>query len=186
MRASNALQCALRQPSCPPPIHNIMQATTGKPVAVILRPARRLRDRGGAGAAPCHWPASAPAGRRSRSSCAATAITAAQGHGVVRASAGSSDIFCLSGNPVLLRQVSLLTEDAALGRPAADEGEKVAAMAIPAMPPETTTATRTDRRRDARPKADSRSTATSLAGARRARSISRRGPQIARAGRPKT
>src|SRR4051812_310861 len=43
-------------------------------------------------------------------------------------------IFGLAGNPVLLRQVGPLAEDAALGR-RASEGEKVRRWAISAMPP---------------------------------------------------
>ena len=74
---------------------------------------------------------SAPAGRRSRSSCAATAMEPASAKAGGRPEAMAwcerrriGYIFGLAGNPVLLRQVSPLTEDAALGR-LAGEAEKV-------------------------------------------------------------
>ena len=57
------------------PIH-IYEAPTGKPVAVILRPGKGLTGPRWRWCCAMSLAGSAPAGRRSRSSCAATAITA--------------------------------------------------------------------------------------------------------------
>src|SRR6266702_4004569 len=65
---------------------------------------------------------SAPAGRRSTSWCEATAITPAAMAWCDRKRIGY--IFGLAGNPVLLRRVSHLAEDAAMGR-IGGEGDKV-------------------------------------------------------------
>ena len=75
------------------PIH-IYEATTGKPVAVILRPGKTPDGTEvAAGAAPCHWPHPRPlAGGRDRRA-RRQPLRPAQGHGVVRASAQCSGSF---------------------------------------------------------------------------------------------
>jgi hypothetical protein len=105
------------------PIH-IYEATTGKPVAVILRPGKTpdgtevaLVLRHVIGRIRARWPA------------VEIVVRGDSHYGRPKAMAWCERqqvgyIFGLSGNPVLLRQVSPLTEDAALGR-LADEGEKV-------------------------------------------------------------
>ena len=105
------------------PIH-IYEATTGKPVAVILRPGKTpdgtevaLVLRHVIGRIRARWPA------------VEIVVRGDSHYGRPQAMAWCERqqvgyIFGLSGNPVLLRQVSPLTEDAALGR-LADEGEKV-------------------------------------------------------------
>ena len=106
------------------PIH-IYEATTGKPVRDHPAPRQDAgRRRGGAGAAPCRSAISAPAGRRSR-----FIVRGDSHYGRPEAMAWCERkrigyIFGLAGNPVLLRQVGPLAEDAALGR-LDGEGEKV-------------------------------------------------------------
>ncbi len=105
------------------PIH-IYEATTGKPVAVILRPGKtpdgaevalvlrhaigRIRDR---------WPAVEIIVRGDSHYGRPEAMAWCERNRV-------GYIFGLAGNPVLLRQVSAAAEDAALGR-LGGEGEKV-------------------------------------------------------------
>ncbi len=105
------------------PIH-IYEATTGKPVAIILRPGKTpdgaevaMVLRHVIGRIRARWPA------------VKIVVRGDSHYGRPKAMAWCERqqvgyIFGLSGNPVLLRQVSPLTEDAALGR-LADEGEKV-------------------------------------------------------------
>ncbi len=120
--ASRALQCALRQPllSADPHLRGDDRQTRRCHPA----PGRRLTGPRWRWCCAMSLAASALAGRRSRSSCAATAITAGprpwRGASVSRSATSSAS----AGNPVLLRQVSPLTEDAALGR-LTDEEEKV-------------------------------------------------------------
>ena len=117
---------------CFQPIH-IYEASTGKPVAIILRPGNTRRHRGGAGAASCHRPHRA-AGRRSTSWCAATAIMGGRGDGVVRAQAHRLHLRP-SGNAVLLRRVGDL---ARMPRSAASaaRARRSAATANSATPPQ--------------------------------------------------
>lgn len=121
------------------PIH-IYEATTGKPVAVIPRvkpegrlcaPARRRTGLRWRWCCAMSSAASVPAGRRSRLSCAATAMEPALAKAGGRPEAMAwcerrhiGYIFGLPGNSVLRRQVSPMAEDAALGR-LAGEAEKI-------------------------------------------------------------
>ncbi len=105
------------------PIH-IYEAITGKPVAVILRPGKTpdgaevaLVLRHVIGRIRARWPAVEIVVRGDSHYGRPEAMAWCERQQV-------GYIFGLSGNPVLLRQVSPLTEDAALGR-LADEGEKV-------------------------------------------------------------
>jgi len=105
------------------PIH-IYEATTGKPVAVILRPGKTpdgaevaLVLRHVIGHIRARWPAVEIVVRGDSHYGRAQAMAWCERKGI-------GYIFGLAGNPVLLRQVSPLAEDAALGR-IAGEAEKV-------------------------------------------------------------
>ncbi len=105
------------------PIH-IYEATSGKPVAIILRPGKTpdgaevaLVLRHAIGRIRAHWPAVEIIVRGDSHYGRPEAMAWCERKGI-------GYIFGLAGNPVLLRQVSLLAEDAALGR-LAGEGEKV-------------------------------------------------------------
>src|SRR5580693_7810934 len=105
------------------PIH-IYEATTGKPVAVILRPGKTpdgaevaLVLRHVIGRIRARWPAVEIVVRGDSHYGRPEAMTWCERNRI-------GYIFCLAGNPVLLRQVSPLAEDAALGR-LAREAEKV-------------------------------------------------------------
>src|SRR5271165_6603413 len=105
------------------PIH-IYEAITGKPVAVILRPGKTpngaevaLVLRHVIGRLRARWPAVEIVVRGDSHYGRPEAMAWCERQQV-------GYIFGLSGNPVLLRQVSPLAEDAALGR-LADEGEKI-------------------------------------------------------------
>src|SRR6266704_766587 len=97
------------------PIH-IYEATTGKPVAVILRPGKTpdgaevtLVLRHVIGHIRARWPAVEIVVRGDSHYGRAQAMAWCERKGI-------GYIFGLAGNPVLLRQVSPLAEDAALGR----------------------------------------------------------------------
>jgi hypothetical protein len=105
------------------PIH-IYEATTGKPVAVILRPGKTpdgaevaLVLRHVIGRIRARWPAVEIVVRGDSHYGRPEAMTWCERNRI-------GYIFGLAGNPVLLRQVSPLVEDAALGR-LAREAEKV-------------------------------------------------------------
>jgi hypothetical protein len=105
------------------PIH-IYEATTGKPVAVILRPGKTpdgaevaLVLRHVIGRIRARWPAVEIVVRGDSHYGRPEAMTWCERNRI-------GYIFGLAGNPVLLRQVSPLAEDAALGR-LAREAEKV-------------------------------------------------------------
>jgi len=105
------------------PIH-IYEATTGKPVAVILRPGKTpdgaevaLVLRHVIGHIRARWPAVEIVVRGDSHYGRAQAMAWCERKGI-------GYIFGLAGNPVLLRQVSPLAEDAALGH-IAGEAEKV-------------------------------------------------------------
>jgi len=105
------------------PIH-IYEAATGKPVAIILRPGKTpdgaevaLVLRHVIGHIRARWPAVEIIVRGDSHYGRAQAMAWCERRRV-------GYIFGLAGNPVLLRQVSPLAEDAALGR-IAGEGEKV-------------------------------------------------------------
>ena len=105
------------------PIH-IYEATTGKPVAVILRPGKTpdgaevaLVLRHVIGRVRARWPAVEIIVRGDSHYGRPEAMTWCERKGI-------GYIFGLAGNPVLLRQVGPLAENAALGR-LAGEGEKV-------------------------------------------------------------
>ena len=104
------------------PIH-IYEATTGKPVAVILRPARRRTGPRWQWCCAMSLAASGPlAGGRDRGARRQPLWSAEAMAWCERQRVGY--IFGLSGNPVLLRQATPLAEDAALGR-LDGEGDKV-------------------------------------------------------------
>ena len=118
---------------CFQPIH-IYEATTGKPVAIILRPGKTpdgaevtLVLRHVIGRIRARWPAVEIIVRGDshygRSEAMAWCERKRIGY-----------IFGLAGNSVLLRRVSPLAEDAAMGR-LDDEARRSAAMANSAMPP---------------------------------------------------
>jgi hypothetical protein len=105
------------------PIH-IYEATTGKPVAIILRPGKTpdgaevaLVLRHVIGRIRARWPAVEIVVRGDSHYGRAEAMAWCERRHI-------GYIFGLAGNPVLLRQVGPLAEDAALGR-IAGEGEKV-------------------------------------------------------------
>ena len=115
------------------PIH-IYEATTGKPVAVILRPGKTpdgaevaMVLRHVIGRIRARWPAVEIVVRGDSHYGRPEAMAWCERQRV-------GYIFGLAGNPLLLRQVGPLAEDAALGR-LDGEGDKVRRWAISATPP---------------------------------------------------